>query len=1282
MSFWSDLWDSAVDAVKFVVNPFWAATAWVTDQAFQALAEWMVPDMPQGHDPTREAMLQGGVHKLPVVYGTETVGAHIIYAGTWDADGDHDHNDVLTVVAAFCEGPVAAIEEVFFDDVSEHDDRFVTGSIDWLRVDRYLGSSNQAASSVLVDLAARFPATMPEWTVQHVLNNVCYCVIQMEYASTPGAGEDAQPFTHLPQIKARIKGRVFERVTPTGFGGGEVYSANPADCLAEYLTNERYGMGLPATALDFVDFSSAQSACATQVEHYAGSGYHSMFTCNGVLKTDQPVKGNAQTLLQCMRGNLIDSDGKLALRLEGASAPQFDFNDDNIIGGVTVSEAGPNDKFNRVVIKFVNALNGWTDDEVVYPASDAEYQVLLAEDSGIPNTKEVAAKLVNNPYEATEMARVLLLRSRLGLGCTLKAASESLEVEPGDVVSVTNDRLAWVAKTFRVTEKTAHADGTCSFTLADYDDSLYLWQLGTQRSYPGVIIPDSWRNRPDRPLSLTVTQAVNTPTTEAGSLTTLTALVVPPISGPDYRHAVVEYRAQGEDAWQDVPGGANPSLSWVVTNAQQVLEVRAYSVSVSGQRSVEPITATIQLAAFEGYIQVPNVTGLEIKGQGHNTEFAGKDAVVAWRKTSHNDWHALNQGTANDGALDKYFDTYVVKVYSANGALLRTVETQDNGFVYNHEMNLEDGAGRAFLFEVVMRSVHNRYSARPAKLSVSNPAPGVVENVQLSASFHVAQVAFDMPNDLDLAGVKTYLSKTSGFVPSNATLVYSGLSSSMALNALDQNTRYYVRFVAYDVFGDGAVSNEYTVITKQLNTTDLDGLGDWATIDQADRAFIEAHLNNDAIPSEKIESLVASKIAAGTIAATVAIGSEGIIQTDNDGYKVIMGAVDSGGANPYVFHMTDGANVYFSLDSSGALYAKGRLEATELILSDGSVYNKAELKGDQGEPGQDGILPAPAGSPGLYANDNYLGFHNGSTWQSYIGADGRLYLTGSGSAYFDWNPVLNSLTLQGASIVSSSIKTSVSGERIEINDTDNRLRFYSAANALVAQLGFDSSDGHNTVLTIDPPSGNRGVLISTASAQAMNVASVISGASASFYNFNGNYGSSALEGSNTNGEGWGVLARGPNGGIGLGVAQGGIFMQPGTRNVNNPRSSFNTELIGAMARMLFKHGSGSSDWGIVPSVAIEGSYPFRYHDKTSGWVVIVGQRLSIGANALVTESYGVNLSEVWGGFVTEYGTTTGTGLSAFKCFPNLNGLDIRHHADGHSRDGHCHWLVIGRITPG
>ena len=331
MSFWDNPFKSIEKAIKKTFSAVFDSAAWVVDKALGAVVDWLSPDIPEAPDPTRETMVQGGVTKLPVIYGTQKVGAKIIYAGTYDGDRDDDKNDVLTVVAAFCEGPIAEIEEVFFDDVSEHDDRFVTGNdTDWLRIQRNNGDSYNFANSTLISLSSTYPEKLPEWTDDHKLNNVAYCVIRMEYASNP-AKDDAQPFTGLPNISARIRGRTFNRVTLVGMNGAYDHYSNPVDCLAEYLTNSRYGMGLPSSEIDWPSFSSVRSICETEVEHYEGAGQHKLFTCNGVLKTDQLIKTNVQTILQSMRGQLIDNQGLLSLRIEGESDPVFDFDKDNTI---------------------------------------------------------------------------------------------------------------------------------------------------------------------------------------------------------------------------------------------------------------------------------------------------------------------------------------------------------------------------------------------------------------------------------------------------------------------------------------------------------------------------------------------------------------------------------------------------------------------------------------------------------------------------------------------------------------------------------------------------------------------------------------------------------------------------------------------------------------------------------------------------------------------------------------------------------------------------------------
>jgi len=72
------------------------------------------------------------------------------------------------------------------------------------------------------------------------------------------------------------------------------------------------------------------------------------------------------------------------------------------------------------------------------------------------------------------------------------------------------------------------------------------------------------------------------------------------------------------------------------------------------------------------------------------------------------------------------------------------------------------------------------------------------------------------------------------------------------------------------------------------------------------------------------------------------------------------------------------------------------------VITDPSIYTFILKKGEKGD---EGILPAPTGNPGLFANDTHLGYHDGTNWATYFDSAGRLYLNGSSDLtsffYFD-----------------------------------------------------------------------------------------------------------------------------------------------------------------------------------------------------------------------------------------------------------------------------------------
>jgi len=147
-------------------------------------------------------------------------------------------------------------------------------------------------------------------------------------------------------------------------------------------------------------------------------------------------------------------------------------------------------------------------------------------------------------------------------------------------------------------------------------------------------------------------------------------------------------------------------------------------------------------------------------------------------------------------------------------------------------------------------------------------------------------------------------------------------------------------------------NNLYTSITHTsltgnvhgLDASELPGLGAWATeIDAIDKDFILAQMEADAIPSTRIESVVAGKIAAGTMSAKIALAeiftasiAGSILNDDLAGISIGDPRIDMGYVsdvnNTYVIrhhngypdnHASYATNFY--VDASGAAYFAGQI---------------------------------------------------------------------------------------------------------------------------------------------------------------------------------------------------------------------------------------------------------------------------------------------------------------------------------------------------------------------
>ena len=318
-------------------------------------------------------------------------------------------------------------------------------------------------------------------------------------------------FGTVPKVQARIKGKKVD-VYDSGLNRTPgVYSTNPAWCLFDYLKSERYGKGLTNSDLDIPSFVTAASVCETQVEPYSGASNINIFDTNAVLDTSKKVIENVRELVKGCRGYLPYSSGKYKLVIETTGTASITLTEDDIIGGYNLSSPSKNDKYNRVIVSFVNPDRNFQVDEVQFPPIS---------DSGLPSADQHANMknadggfllegrfdftTITSPYQAEEMAEIILRRSREALSLSITVSFDAYDLAIGDIVGITHSSLGFSAKNFRVVSMSFNEDYTIGLDLIEHQDSHYTWATKTQvASTPTTNLPNPFNIQP--PASVTLT---------------------------------------------------------------------------------------------------------------------------------------------------------------------------------------------------------------------------------------------------------------------------------------------------------------------------------------------------------------------------------------------------------------------------------------------------------------------------------------------------------------------------------------------------------------------------------------------------------------------------------------------------------------------------------------------------------------------------------------------------------------------------------------------------------
>ncbi len=593
---------------------------------------------------------------IPIVYGTRKVGGNVVFLETSGTD-----NQYLYMAIVLSEGEVNDITAIFINDnqvtwsgdiadntqitVGSGDANFFSGS-SLITCEPHFGSDSQTASSLL--------STLSSWTSNHRLRGLCYLAIRFEW--------NQDKFGSLPTVQAVVQGKKVYNPnldsTVTGGSGSHradtsstwEYSDNPILQLLDYLRNDRFGMGIANSYFDsnFADWQTATDVCDANITPYSGANQIDLMDSHTVVDTSKKAIDNVKEFVRGSRSYLNFSGGIYNILVETTSSASITLTEDNIIGGISVNSKNKNSRYNRVIVNFTNPEKNYQSDTVQFPpvdetglASADQHATMKTADGGLLLEGRFDFPMFTSPYQAQEMAEIILRRSRSSLDISLTADATALDLAVGDVVNITHATPSFSAKAFRIQGMNVNSDHTVSLQCSEHQDSFYTF--GTQQevaSIPTTTLPNPFVIQP--PASVTLSDQL----IEYNDGTVIVALDITVGASPDnfIDFYQVEYKLSTDSDFIIYAQGSGLNHRVLNVIDQQTYDVRVKAVSTAGISS----TYVSAQRKIVGAIAPPS----DITDFSCNV--SGQEAHLSWEAVTDLDlaFYNLRFSEETDGTAD------------------------------------------------------------------------------------------------------------------------------------------------------------------------------------------------------------------------------------------------------------------------------------------------------------------------------------------------------------------------------------------------------------------------------------------------------------------------------------------------------------------------------------------------------------------------------------------------------------------------------------------------------
>lgn len=822
----------------------WYGAAIVTSYVGSVLAKQAIEDKLAEEQMGIQSTTSGTQAALPILYGTDvktgSVLADIFAAGnkgeylysvnvlSVTPDNGQGIGGVKRTVLASEDGERLLVDSPTNGSYSSGGTAPSTGSYTsnyWYNY--HLGDSGDNAVDPMMNSvsATAWPTTSKGYGLAYTVNKFKY-----DFADDPAAAL----FSNIPDLRFYVDGIKVKdfREDPVTYAASD----NPILNLYDYLTSNRYGLGIDEAEIDIPSFTAAANYCDTGSDNWdlviaAGVGLAASasatlatvnmlqypigahlvraqvgdtlritsgsnagdytiagttvsgvnlivsispstfpatdtnmswelvnegstlpFQSSGALMTDSGHRRNIESLLVACRASLFWENGKFHVWIrQPETAETFELNADTNINDIEIIRPGSEDTPNVIEISFLNPNRNWTVDTLLYPdPEEAGTNPYLAEDNDIESRLKIELPMTSHPQVAFNIAEVMLKEARANTTVRVTATQAALQLSIGDVVKLTDDSAGWNAKEFWVMSIGITDENLVELVLQEYSLSAYT----TTGTYTPGIVPGT--DTPS-PLYVPAPTSVNAVSDQTTFVTQADGTVL------QYIHVTwtqsAAYNLEYEEIFYKKTSDTYYTL-WNRTYQDQVSKLEIigpvetgveYTVAVQAVNSlgVRSVKATDTVTPEEKGQAPSDVTGLT------STPTCNRSIILDWDDSTDTDVRAYE---VRYGGTDWATSTY----YATVAASILTVPT-------------EDVPARSSTWRVKAIDTTGNYSTNAVTTNPTFASVAAADPLDLSFQSRNGYIMVTIPtsgaNPLNATHFNLYASLTSGFTPSDSTLV-------------------------------------------------------------------------------------------------------------------------------------------------------------------------------------------------------------------------------------------------------------------------------------------------------------------------------------------------------------------------------------------------------------------------------------------------------------------------------------------------------------------------------